>query len=100
MLERILNVALVLLLGLTQNALAQDSGFLSDYSGLEAQPELGVENVKIYLHPDAYKRLEGYQAVMIDQPELIVAADSKVKSMKPDEMVQVAEAMRTALARA
>ena len=97
MIKRIFNLAIILLLGFTQNALAQDSGFLSDYAGLEANTDVGVDNAKTYLHPDGFTVLGKYQAIMIDQPELIVATDSKVKSMKPDDMVEVAEAMRITL---
>jgi hypothetical protein len=97
MFKRILNVAVILLLGFTQNVIAQDSGFLSDYTGFEANTDMGVDSVKTYLHPDVFTALSKYQAIMIDQPELIMAADSKVKSMKPDDMVQVAEGMRISL---
>ena len=97
MFNRILKVVIILMLGITQNALAQDSGFLSDYSQLEDRTDMGVKNLKSYQHPDALTMIGKYQAIMIDQPELIVAADSKVKSMKPDDMVQVADAMRIAL---
>ena len=34
---------------------------------------------------------------MIDQPEFSVAADSKYKSLKPDDMVALAEALRSVL---
>ena len=100
MLKRIFQTILVLMLGLSLSVQAQDSGFLSDYSQLTAQQDLGINKARSYQHPDALTMLGKYQAVMIDQPELIMAAGSKVKSMKPDDMVQVSEAMRAALSEA
>lgn len=97
MCKKSINIAFILLLGFTQVSLAQDTGFLSDYSKLEADTNLGVENIQVYIHPDAFTNLSAYQAIMIDQPEISVAADSKVKSLKPDDMVQLAEAMRAVL---
>ena len=97
MFKRIFYVVVVLLIGLSLNVQAQDSGFLSDYSKLTADTKMGMDKVKSYVQTDAFKNLAKYNAVMIDQPELIVAADSKVKSMKPDDMVEIAEAMRITL---
>lgn len=90
----ILPCTLILLFGVTHNILAEDTGFLSDYSNLEAE---GSENTRIYRHPDAFERLAVYQAIMIDQPQLIIAADSKIKSLKPDDIVKLAEAIRITL---
>jgi len=83
--------------GFVQLSLAQDSGFLTDYSKLKVNTETGLENVRSYLHPDGFKVLAGYQAIMIDQPEMSIAADSKKQSLKPDDLVQLAEAMRAVL---
>ena len=97
MFKQISQTLFALMIGFTLSVQAQDSGFLTDYSQLTSQDDLGLKNTRSYQHPDALTTLGKYQAIMIDQPELIVAADSKVKSLKPDDMVQVAEAMRTAL---
>ena len=97
MYKRTLYLAFILIFGMTQNSLAQDSGFLSDYSGLKENTGIGMENSQTYIHPDGFKKLSGYKAIMIDQPEFSVAADSKYKSLKPDDMVVLAEAMRDVL---
>jgi len=97
MYKKILFFVFIMIFGVTQNSLAEDSGFLSDYSGLEENTEIGMENSRTYLHPDGFKKLAGYKAIMIDQPEFSVASDSKVKSLKPDDMVALAEALRDVL---
>jgi hypothetical protein len=73
---------------------ADDSGFLSDYSQLK--PVKGTD-IKMYTAPNAYTDLKNYTAVMIDQPELVIADDSKYKGIKPDDAKAVADAMRKAL---
>ena len=97
MYKKILFFVFIMMFGVTQNSLAEDSGFLSDYSGLEENTEIGMENTRLYMHPDGFKKLAGYKAIMIDQPEFSVAADSKIKSLKPDDMVALAEALRKVL---
>lgn len=95
--KQILNLTVIVLFGFMQTSFAQDSGFLTDYSKLDVNTEAGMEDVRIYVHPDGLSKLSGYEAIMIDQPEFSVAADSKYKSLKPDDMVILAEAMRAAL---
>jgi hypothetical protein len=51
-----------------------------------------------YLAPDAPDRMANYSAVMIDQPEIFVSPDSQYKGMKPDDMKQLADAFRNAVA--
>lgn len=97
MCKKILFFVFIMIFGATQNSLAKDSGFLSDYSGLEENTEIGMENTRLYIHPDGFNKLSGYKAIMIDQPEFSVAADSKYRSLKPDDMVALAEAMRDVL---
>ena len=48
----------------------------------------------MYAAPDAFKDYKNYKAVMIDQPELIIADDSKYKGIKPDDAKAVADALR------
>jgi hypothetical protein len=74
-----------------QAAYGSDSGFLSDYSKLK--PVAGTD-IRIYRNPDALARFKDYRAIMIDQPELIIASDSKYKGIKPDEAKAVADIMR------
>ena len=73
---------------------ADDSGFLSDYSQLK--PIKGTD-IQMYTAPNAYTDLKNYTAVMIDQPELVIADDSKYKDIKPDDAKAVADTIRKAL---
>ena len=73
---------------------ADDSGVLSDYSQLK--PIAGTE-IRLYTAPGAYTEVKKYTAVMIDQPEIVIADDSKYKGIKPDDAKLVADTMRKAL---
>ncbi len=73
---------------------AEDSGFLADYSQLKTIP--GTE-IRMYTAPNAYTDLKNYHAVMIDQPELVIATDSKYKGIKPDDAKAVADQLRKRL---
>ncbi len=80
------------------SALAQDlqsSGFLSDYSQLKETSDQFMGHS--YLVPDALDRMSNYTAVMIDQPEIFIAPNSKYKGIKPDDMKALADAFRTSL---
>ena len=78
-------------------ALAQgkEDGFLSDYSGLKASPDNSFD--QLYVAPGAFERMAKYDAVMVDQPELFVHADSKYKGIKPDDMKAIADSLRQAI---
>ena len=76
---------------LSTSLAAGDSGFLADYSQLKAIP--GTD-IRMYTAPNAYTDLKNYHAVMIDQPELVIATDSKYKGIKPDDAKAVADALR------
>ena len=80
-----------LLLSASAEILADDSGFLTDYSKLK--PLAGSETM-MYAAPNAYTDLKNYKAVMIDQPELVIADDSKYKGIKPDDAKAIADALR------
>jgi len=69
-----------LLLSASMEILAENSGFLSDYSKLK--PLAGSDTL-MYTAPNAYTDFKNYKAVMIDQPELVIANDSKYKGIKP-----------------
>jgi hypothetical protein len=85
--------AAILLLCATE-LVADDSGFLSDYSQLK--PIEGTD-IRLYTAPNAYTDFKKYTAVMIDQPELVIASNSKYRGIKPDDAKLVADTMRKAL---
>ena len=74
----------------------QNSGFLSDYSQLTRSTDQQRMDYS-YLVPDAQDRTANFSAVMIDQPEIFVAASSQYKGMKPNDMKQLADAFRNAI---
>ncbi len=81
------------------SVLAQDIGssdFLSDYTQLKQSSDEHMDYT--YLAEDAPDKMANYSAVMIDQPEIFVAANSKYKGMKPDDMKQLADAFRASMA--
>jgi hypothetical protein len=97
MFNRIFTLLIAVSLSVSLNAQAEDSGFLTDYSLLKEDNSLGFRNMRAYEHPDASAKFNTYKAIMIDQPELIVATDSRYKGLKPDDAVKISEAMRAAL---
>ena len=80
-----------LLLSATTEIVADNSGFLTDYSQLKP---LAGSNTLMYTAPNAYTDFKNYKAVMIDQPEFVIADDSKYKGIKPDDAKAVADALR------
>lgn len=66
-----------------------EQNFLSDYTKLQPR---GKDMV--YASPDAMKVLAAAKGVMVDQPEIHIAAASVYKSAKPADMTAIAEAMR------
>jgi hypothetical protein len=81
------------------SALAQDlysSDFLSDYTQLKKSSDKYMDYT--YLAPGAPDKMGKYSAVMIDQPEIFVASNSKYKGIKPDDVKQLADAFRGAIA--
>lgn len=77
-------------------ALAQDSGFLSDYSLLEARDDDAALD-RVYVAEGISAKLEKYNAIMVDQPEIFIADDTKYKGAKPDALSQLASTMRYAM---
>lgn len=90
-------VSSFLLLATQARAEENDSGFLDDYSKLKPVPGTSV---LMYTAPGTLEAYKNYKAVMIDQPEIIIAADSKYRGIKPDEAKAVADAMRLAMSKA
>jgi hypothetical protein len=74
---------------------AEDSGFLSDYSLLTTDDQSGF--TRAYIAPGAVDRIAQFNQVMIDQPSIIISADSKYKGAKPNDILEVSEMLRTAM---
>lgn len=85
---------LVLVFGLcvATSTFAQDNDFLTDYSNLEKQDGRFVE--KSFRVSNAVQRLADYDGVMVDQPEIFIAADSKYKGAKGDQLKALADVAR------
>jgi hypothetical protein len=84
----------------TASALAAsdfDKSFLDDYSKLQPRTAGEVSDL-FYGAPGLFTRISGYTGVALDQPEILVSPDSPYKGGKPEDMAQLAEHMRTALA--
>lgn len=74
-----------------------DQSFLSDYSTLQPRTAGQISDLA-YIAPEGYARLARYDGVALDQPEILVSPSSAYKGGKPDDMAQIAEHMRSALA--
>ena len=74
------------------------SGFLSDYSKLEKVDDRTADYR--YLAEGVFDRVGKYDAVMLDQPEIFIAADSPYKGAKPKHLDALADALRTGMASA
>jgi len=87
---------LMLVVGLcgAASAAAQDIGFLSDYSLLEVR-ERDIAN-RVYLVPNLEEKMKGFNAFLIDQPEIFIAPDSKYKGAKGDQLKLLADTVRLA----
>jgi hypothetical protein len=92
-----ISVATVLACGLSSIAAAQDydKTFLSDYSKLKATPlpnNAGTD--LIYVPAGTLERLGKYKAVMVDEPEVLVSANSDYKGAKPTDLEAIATLVR------
>ena len=74
-----------------------DQTFLADYSKLQPRTAGQISDLA-YIAPDGYARLARYASIALDQPEILVSPDSDYKGGKPEDLVQIAEHMRAALA--
>lgn len=85
---------LILMLGLfgAASASTQENSFFTDPSLLEPWDQGTFD--RGYVHPDIIQKSQGYDSVMIDQPEVFVAADSKYKGAKGDHLKQLADVAR------
>ena len=78
-------------------ALAQDnSGFLTSYDNLSTSDNM-LGFTKIYIADGAAERVAQINQIMIDQPEIFIAADSKYRGAKPQDILEVSEALRSAM---
>ncbi len=96
--DRVNFVAAIALMALwiPASVLGQEfSGFLDDYSSLKQVSEM--EYVDDAIVGD--RTLQNYTAIMIDQPEFILAKDSKYSRMKPDDMKLISDTLRLVLVR-
>ena len=89
-------ILLALLAGGQAMADSHESGFLDDYSKL--QPVPGSERVSRYLAPGANEKLAKVAAILIPQPTVIIAKDSKFRGAKPDDLKAVADVFHAVLA--
>ena len=72
------------------------SGFMSDYSQL-VQVDDGTADYR-YVAEGGLERLAKYNALMIDQPEIFIAADSPYRGAKPKHLDALADSLRTGMA--
>jgi uncharacterized protein DUF3313 len=90
----------VLACALADTAAAQDydKTFLSDYSKLQATPlpnNAGTDLV--YVPPGTFERLGKYKAVMVDEPEVMISANSDYKGAKPSDLEAIGALLRKAV---
>ena len=74
------------------------SGFLEDYDQLEVADDPWLEYM--YMSPDFRERLGSAKAMVIEQPEIFIAEDSKYQGIKPDDMKLLADTYRAIFAEA
>jgi hypothetical protein len=74
-----------------------DKSFLTDYTKLQPRTAGQISDLA-YIAPDGYARLGSYNAIAIDQPEVLISPDSEYKGGKPEDLVQISEHLRAALA--
>ena len=72
------------------------SGFMSDYSQLQKVTD-GTADYR-YIAPGAEDKLANYDAVMVDQPEFFLAADSPYRGVKARQLDVLGEALRNGFA--
>ena len=77
------------------SATAQDESFFTDPSLLRPWDQ-GTFDLG-YVDPDITQKGQRYNSVLIDQPEIFIADDSKYKGAKPDHMKQLADTARLAM---
>jgi len=88
---------LTLMLGfcLTASAFGQNNDFLTDYSNLAENEDARFMD-KLFMIPNVVQRSADFNSVLVDQPEIFIAADSKYKGAKGDALKQLADVARLA----
>ena len=84
------------LTGVAVGAQENDQTFLSDYSKLQATPlpnNAGTD--LLYVPPGVFDRLAKYNAIMVDEPEVLISATSDYKGAKPTDLEAIATLVRT-----
>jgi hypothetical protein len=76
-------------------ATAQENSFFTDPALLKPSDNIIFD--RRYRHPDLRQIAQRYNAVMLDQPEIFIADDSKYKGAKGDHLKQLADAARFAM---
>jgi surface antigen len=74
---------------------AAGTGFLQDYTLLEYRPD--DAGARAYIAPGALDKLATYEAIMIDQPEVLISPASKYRGAKPDHLKALADILRQAI---
>ncbi len=72
-----------------------DSGFFDDYSKLEPTEASGLDYM--YARPGWEEVVRETRTVVLPQPEIFLAPDSKYKGMKPDDMKALADSLRSGM---
>ncbi len=72
------------------------SGFLADYSELTPPPGDNIVDLT-WVAPDLRARLQGYDSIMVDQPEIFLHPESPYTGFKPDDMKAIADGFRDAV---
>lgn len=73
-----------------------DKTFLTDYSRLvPRQTPNGMDFA--YIPPQAIENLAKFNAIMVDQPEILMSPNSDYKGAKPENLATIADSMREAL---
>ena len=86
---------LIIALSSALSATAQEQSFFTDPSLLEPWDQ-GTFDLG-YVAPDILQKVQRYDSVMVDQPEIFVADDSRYKGAKPDHMKQLVDTARLAM---
>jgi len=84
------------LTGVAVGAQDYDQTFLSDYSKLQATPlpnNAGTD--LLYVPSGAFERLSKYNAIMVDEPEVLISATSDYKGAKPTDLEAIATLVRS-----
>lgn len=94
--RRIPILALLVGICLTATAFGENNDFLTDYSNLEANEDARFTD-RVYLVQNFDQRLGDYNGIMVDQPEIFIAADSKYKGAKGDQLKALADVARLSI---